>query len=118
MAAPLSKDLRRRIVAAVEDGTLRRAAAARFSVSQSCAIRLMRRWQKTGSLAPAQMGGHRKALLHGHAAKVRDLVTSQPDMTPGLTRTKDAPRQRADPARRRRRARGLKTHQARRSQRR
>lgn len=81
MAAPLSKDLRRRIVAAVEGGTSRRAAAARFSVSESCAIKLIQRWQKTGSVEPAQMGGHRKALLHGHEAKVRDLVTSQPDLT-------------------------------------
>ncbi len=39
------------------------------------------RWQKTGSVAPAQMGGHRKVPLHGREAQVRDLVTSQPDIT-------------------------------------
>lgn len=81
MGAPLSEDLRRRIVAAVEGGTSRRAAAARFSVSESCAIKLVQRWQKTGSVAPGQMGGHRKALLRGHEEKVRDLVTAQPDIT-------------------------------------
>jgi transposase len=78
MAAPLSKDLRRRIVAAIEDGTSRRAAAGRCSVSESCAIKLKQRWQKTGSVTPAQMGSHRKVPLHGREAQVRDLVTSQP----------------------------------------
>jgi len=38
MPAPLSGDLRERIVAAIRDGSSMRGAAARFSVSPSSAI--------------------------------------------------------------------------------
>ncbi len=51
MARPHSVDLRQRIVSAVEGGLSRRAAAARFAVTQSCAIKLMQRWADTGSVA-------------------------------------------------------------------
>jgi transposase len=58
----LSKDLRRRIVAAAEEDTSRRAAAVRFSASESWAIKRMQCWQKTGGGAPARMRAHPKAL--------------------------------------------------------
>jgi transposase len=66
MAAPLSQDLRRRLVRAVEAGSSARAAAARFEVSASAAIKLMRRVRETGSTEPARIGGYRKPLLAGH----------------------------------------------------
>ena len=59
MAAPLSLDIRKRIVAAVEDGASRRAAADRFAVSESTAIKLVPQWEQTGSREPGQMGGYR-----------------------------------------------------------
>ena len=43
MAAPLSQDLRRRLVHAVEAGSSAREAARRFAVSESAAIKLIRR---------------------------------------------------------------------------
>ena len=43
MAAPLSQDLRRRLVQAVEAGSSAREAARRFAVSESAAIKLVRR---------------------------------------------------------------------------
>jgi len=58
MTAPLLLDLRRRIVRAVETGSSARQAAARFAVSPSTAIKLMRRVRETGSPAPGQVGGH------------------------------------------------------------
>ena len=39
MTKPLSTDLRRRLVSAVEDGQSRRAAARRFGVAASTAIK-------------------------------------------------------------------------------
>ena len=63
MSRPLDHDLRRRIVAAVEAGASCRSAAARFDVSWSAAIKLMRRYRATGSLAPGKMGGHRRPIL-------------------------------------------------------
>jgi transposase len=81
MARPLSLDLRERIVRAVEGGLSRRAAAARFEVSESCAIKLWQRWQRTGSVAPGAMGGTKRFALTGHEALVRELVAAQPDIT-------------------------------------
>ena len=43
MPAPLSQDLRERIVRAVEKGSSIRQAALRFEVSPSAAVKLMRR---------------------------------------------------------------------------
>jgi transposase len=81
MARPLSLDLRHRIVGAIEGGLSRRAAAARFAVSQSCAIKLMRRWQRTGSVAPAAIGAPKGTTLAAHEGLVRELVAAQPDIT-------------------------------------
>ena len=49
MAAPLSQDLRKRLVGEVEQGSSARQAAARFAVSASAAIKLVRRVRETGS---------------------------------------------------------------------
>ena len=50
MAKILSMDLRTRVVAAVQAGSSRRAAAARFGVSASCAVKLLgRRGRRPGS---------------------------------------------------------------------
>ncbi len=53
MPAPMSMDLRLRIVGAVERGSSIREAARRFAVSPSAAIKLMQRVRATGSAAPA-----------------------------------------------------------------
>ena len=66
MARPISTDLRERLVGAVErDGISARAAAARFGVSVSSAIKWVRRHRETGSVAPDRMGGHKPRLLTG-----------------------------------------------------
>src|SRR5213596_891781 len=81
MPAPLSGDLRERIVAAIRDGSSMRGAAARFSVSPSSAIKLMARFRATGSVAPARYGGHRRPVLLPHQELLRALVTERPDIT-------------------------------------
>ena len=48
MTRPLSIDLRERLVSAVEGGTSRRAAAARFGVAASTAIKWVDQWRRTG----------------------------------------------------------------------
>ncbi len=55
MTAPLSRDLRERIVRSVSGGTSIREAAKRFEVSPSAAIKLMQRVRETGSTAPARV---------------------------------------------------------------
>lgn len=64
MARPYSMDLRERVVAAVvQDGMSCHAAAARFGVAVSSAIKWVRRVRETGSAAPGRMGGRRPGVL-------------------------------------------------------
>lgn len=81
MTAPLSDDLRKRLVRAVEEGSSARGAAARFDVSVSAAIKLVRRVRETGSIAPAKIGGYRKPLLADHEGLLRELTTMRKGIT-------------------------------------
>ena len=81
MAVPLSQDLRRRLVQVVEAGSSAREAARRFAVSESAAIKLVRRVRETGSTAPARIGGYRKPLLAGHENLLRELVAAKGTIT-------------------------------------
>lgn len=81
MATPLSQDLRKRLVRAVEEGSSARQAAARFEVSASAAIKLVRRVRETGSTEPAKIGGYRKPLLAGCEELLRDLTTTRKGIT-------------------------------------
>lgn len=66
MTRAYSNDLRERVVSAVlRDGLSRHAAAARFGVAPSSAIKWVNRYQKTGSVAPDQIGGHKPRTLRG-----------------------------------------------------
>lgn len=66
MARPMSMDLRERVVCAVlKEGMSARGAAARFGVSESSAIKWVRRHRETGSVAPSKMGGYKPRLLTG-----------------------------------------------------
>ena len=57
MGQPLSLDLRVRLLAAIDAGLSCRAAAARFGVAPSTAIRWQEQWRTTGSIAPKPQGG-------------------------------------------------------------
>ena len=57
MGQPLSLDLRSRLLAAIDEGISCRAAAARFGVAPSTAIRWQAQWRETGSIAPKPQGG-------------------------------------------------------------
>jgi transposase len=81
MPAPMSLDLRQRIVRAVEQGSSIRAAARCFAVSPSAAIKLMQRVRTTGSPAPARYGGHRRPVLEPHSTELKRLVEMTPDLT-------------------------------------
>jgi len=81
MPAPLSLDLRERLVEAVENGSSIRQAALRYSVSPSAAIKLMQRVETTGSLEPEPSGGRRPRLLEPHADALTIMVEINPDIT-------------------------------------
>ncbi|MBS0220950.1 MAG: hypothetical protein JSR91_09430 [Proteobacteria bacterium] len=58
--------------------SFRRAAAARFAVSESAAIKLVHRWKQTGRLEAGRMGGHRLFSLAAHELLVRELIAADP----------------------------------------
>jgi transposase len=66
MVRAYSMDIRERVIAAVMDeGMSARGAAAQFGISQSSAIKWVKRYRQTGTAAPAQIGGHKPRLLTG-----------------------------------------------------
>jgi transposase len=81
MAKPYSDDLRKRVVRAVEGGSSRHRAAGQFDVSVSFVVKLMQRFQATGSFKPGDFGGHREPKLARHEAFVRELVDQTPSAT-------------------------------------
>jgi transposase len=82
MARAYSLDLRERVVAAVLGGGLSCAAAAeRYSVSVSSAIKWTRRKRETGSAAAAPMGGKRAKLLEAERDWLLARMAEKPDLT-------------------------------------
>jgi transposase len=82
MGKSYSGDLRDRIVGYVSEGGSRRGAAKRFGVSDSCAVKLLARVERTGSSAPARQGrppGEGK--LAAHRAFLIEQVEAKPDIT-------------------------------------
>ncbi|ATR19344.1 IS630 family transposase (plasmid) [Roseomonas sp. FDAARGOS_362] len=82
MSKALSVDLRERVVAAVVAGASCRAAAARFGVSASSAIRWRALSREAGSVAPGPLGGDRRsAHIEAHAALILALMERKSDIS-------------------------------------
>jgi len=81
MVRPYSMDLRERLVAAVEAGESRRSAARRYGVSASVAVKWVQRLERTGSVAPDQVGGYRRPALDGERAWMLARIAEKPDLT-------------------------------------
>lgn len=82
MARSLSQDLRDRVVAAIDGGLSCRAAAERFGVSVSSAIRWRQLALAHGQAVAKPRGGDRHSgRIEAHGAFIRELVTAQADMT-------------------------------------
>lgn len=82
MSKALSVDLRERVVAAVAEGASCRAAAARFGVSASSAIRWCARLRSTGTVAPGRLGGDRRSVrTEVHGSVILEIVACRPDIT-------------------------------------
>ena len=82
MGKPYSIDLRERVQAEVESGQSRRAAARRYNVSASFAVKLADRVSRNGSAEPARQGrppGGGK--LAPHLTALLEWVEAEPDIT-------------------------------------
>src|ERR1700712_2340554 len=80
---PLSNDLRKRILDAVDNNEgSRRKLAARFKVNTSTITKLLRLRRETGSYGPRPHGGGVAPALDGDALeRLRKLVEETPDAT-------------------------------------
>lgn len=135
MAKTLSEDLRVRVIAAVEDGMTRHAAAARFGIGVATAVRWLRAWREEGATAAKPRGGDRhSSRIESFGAVILEAIEVQVDITlvelaellerehgerfapstiwrfldrRGVSFKKNCARQRAGTARRRRPARSL-----------
>jgi transposase len=82
MARTLSEDLRSRVIAAVESGLSRRAAADRFGVSVATAIRWVRAFKATGSTRAQPKGGDQRS----HRIEAyRDVILSAVELKVDIT---------------------------------
>lgn len=82
MGRSYSQDIRGRVTAAVTGGLSRRAAARRFAVSESSAIRWAARTTREGSPAARKQGRPLgKGPLAGHLDFLIAAVEAKPDIT-------------------------------------
>jgi transposase len=82
MARSYSQDLRDRVIAAVDqEGMSCRAAARRFGISDSAAIKWLQGYRKAGRRTPIGTGGHRPSVLKPHRAFLEAALAETPDLT-------------------------------------
>jgi transposase len=82
MAKPYSQDLRDRVIDAVERGEMsRRAAARRYEISESVAIKWLGRVERDGSREPVGHGGHRASKLAPHRDFLEAARAEKSDIT-------------------------------------
>ena len=94
MPKPLSIDLRERVLAAVAGGRSRRAAAERFGVAPSTAIKWVATWRANGRDRPLTAGGDRRSHpIETHAEAILAWLAETPDVTLAAV-TADLARQR------------------------
>jgi transposase len=82
MAKAYCQDLRDRVIEAVESGGMScRAAARRYQISASVAVKWFERYQPDGSRAPVGHGGHRPSKLMPHRDFLEAARAEKADIT-------------------------------------
>src|ERR1051325_5294195 len=80
MARPYSRDLRERVVGAVEGGLSRRRAAKLFGVAISTVIDWVDTWHEEGRLTAKPMGGDHSSRLKEERDWLLERVAAVPDL--------------------------------------
>jgi transposase len=78
---PLSQDLRRRIIAARQDGEGTGEVSRRFGVSRKSVERFWKEQGRSGQCLPKQIGGYRPSRLAPHDRQLRRWIETQPDLS-------------------------------------
>ena len=82
MVQPLSQDLRDRVIAAVDGGLSCNAAAQRFGIAASSAIRWVRAWRIEGRATALPQGGD---LRSHHIEAYRDVILAATEAEVDIT---------------------------------
>jgi putative transposase len=69
------------VISALAEGESCRSVAARFGVAVSSVVKWSLRYRATGSVAPGQVGGHRKPILEPHRAFIMERIRQTPHLT-------------------------------------
>ncbi len=78
---PLSEDLRRRIIEARQAGAGSVEVSERFRVSRQTVARLFGQFERTGDLAPKQIGGYRRSRLAPHSRTIDRWISRKADIS-------------------------------------
>lgn len=81
MGKAYSQDLRERVIADVRDGLSARAAARKWRISASAAIRYMQSWRSKGHCLPARQGAPTGSLLDEHREWLCEQIATTNDKT-------------------------------------
>ena len=81
MARAYSRDLRERVVRAVEGGLSRRRAASVFGVGIATVINWVRVWRDSGRITAKPMGGDHNSRLKGEREWLLGRIAAVPDLT-------------------------------------
>src|SRR5260370_15123924 len=81
MARPYSRDLRERVVGAVESGVSRRKAAEVFGVGIARVMEWMRIWRNSGRVEAKPMGGDHNSRLKEERVWLLERIAAAPDLT-------------------------------------
>lgn len=81
MARAYSRDLRERVIRAVDGGLSRRRAASLFGVAISTVVDWVRTWRESGRLRAKPMGGDHSSRLKGERAWLLGRIEAVPDLT-------------------------------------
>ncbi len=82
MVRSLSEDLRLRVISAVEGGASCRAAAARYGVGVSSAVRWLQAWRASGCIGAQRQGGDRRSRrIEGYREVIFAAIEAKVDIT-------------------------------------
>jgi transposase len=82
MTKSISEDLRFRVIAAVDGGLSRRAAAKRFGVAAASAVRWVREWRDSGATRAKPQGGDKRShRIEAYRAVILGAIDRQVDIT-------------------------------------
>ena len=79
MPKPLSNDLRKRLINAVEGGMSARAAGRKLDIAPSTATGIVKDWRDRGHYEPFPTGGNLRPKLEGEVDFIEQMVAAHSD---------------------------------------